>query len=102
MEKYNIKIEGSMLNNSPIGHIEYGVVPSLEDEKLLQELQKIQNSLEKTEPMVANALGELQQALKEQNKPKISNLLAQLSTGFAANVLSSLASLPLLHFLGIS
>ena len=101
MEKYHIKIEGSTLNHSQIGHIEYGAAPALADDAILQELQKIQGSLEKTEPMVANAVEELRQALKKQDKPKVSHLLAQLSTGFAANVLSGLASASLLHFLGI-
>lgn len=51
--------------------------------------------------MLANAISELQQAMKEQNKTKVSNLLSQLSTGFAANVLSNLASGALLRFIGI-
>lgn len=101
MEKYNIKIEGSTLNHSQVGHIEYGAAQSAADDAIIQELQKVQNALEKTEPMVANAVSELKQALKEQDKPRASKLIAQLSTGFAANVLSGLASAPLLRFLGI-
>ena len=101
MGKYNIKLEGSTLNHSQVGHIEYGTASAVGDDKIIQELQRVQNTLEKTEPMVASAVSELKQALKEQDKPKISKLITQLSTGFAANVLSGLASTSLLHFLGI-
>lgn len=102
MPDYHIKIEGSKFDHgSSVIHNEYGSQKDGVDDAILQELKKIQTFLENTEPMIANAVGELQKALKEQNKPKISGLITQLSTGFAANLLSNLASGSLLRFLGI-
>ncbi len=103
MPDYHIKIEGSKFDNgSAVVYNQYGGPERKENDAIMEELQKISASLAQTEPMVANAIRDLQQALKEKNQHKVSNLLAQLSTGFAANVLSNLASGSLLQFLGIS
>ena len=44
MGKYNIKIEGSTLNHSQVGHIEYGTASAVGDDKIIQELQRVQNT----------------------------------------------------------
>ncbi|WP_304432990.1 hypothetical protein [Acutalibacter muris] len=102
MQEYNIKVEKSFFDHgSSVVHHDYHNSQSETDEKLLQELAAISKSLENSEPMVANALKDLHQAIEESNKPKVSSMVAQLSTGFAASLLSTLASGPLLSFLGI-
>lgn len=53
------------------------------------------------EPMIADALARLEQAVCAQDRLKISSVVQQLSVETAANVLSSLASAGLKMFLGI-
>lgn len=102
MPEYHIEVKESFFDNgSSVVHQDYRNGQSEAEEKLLQELAAISKSLKNSEPMVANALNDLHQAIKESNKPKISSMIAQLSSGFAASLLSTLASGPLLSFLGI-
>lgn len=102
MSDYHINIRNSKFDNgSAVIYNQNGGLEYKEQNAIIEELQKIAEHLTRTEPMLANAISELQQAMKEQNKTKVSNLLSQLSTGFAANVLSNLASGALLRFIGI-
>lgn len=72
-----------------------------QDGAILQELEEIRHKLAATEPLVAESVAKLERAVRENNKPKISTIIQQLSTGFAATVLANLASPALLAFLGI-
>ena len=57
----------------------------------VQELRRIQEQLERTQPLIADALANLQEAIEKQDKPTISKVVGQLSSGFAVSVLSSAA-----------
>ena len=49
---------------------------------------------------MADAIAALEQAVKEQDRPRIAKIAQQLSVGTAASILSELASKGLLVFLG--
>ena len=101
MSDYYINIDHSVIDNGGcVIHNEYGTQTS-SDFELLTEIKQIATSIEETEPIIAKALEELQHAIEEQNKPKISNLAKELSTGTAASFIASIASAPLLRFLGL-
>lgn len=101
MSDYYINIDHSVIDNGGcVIHNEYGTQASLNFE-LLAEIKRIAASIEETEPIIAKALEELQHAIEEQNKPKISNLVKELSTGTVASFIASIASAPLLRFLGL-
>ena len=101
MSDYYINIDHSVIDNGGcVIHNEYGTQTS-SDFELLTEIKQIATSIEETEPIIAKALEELQHAIKEQNKPKISNLVKELSTGTVASFIASIASAPLLRFLGL-
>ena len=85
----------SVVKNIQIGGAE------THDGAILRELEEIRDKLAATEPLVAESVAKLEQAVRENNKPKISTIIQQLSTGFAATVLANLASPALLAFLGI-
>ena len=103
MTDYNITINNSVIDhNSCVVHAEQINTGSLEYDEILQELRKIQKCSEKIEPMIADKLSELQQAIIEQNKPKTSDIIRQLTTGAAASFLASVASRSLLAFLGLA
>ncbi len=66
-----------------------------------QEIVWVIERIEKTEPLIAKALNELQHAIEEQNKPKISTLIKELTTGTVASIIANYASAALKTFLGI-
>ena len=68
---------------------------------LLAEINSTIERIEKTEPLIAKALNELQHAIEEQNKPKISTLIKELTTGTVASIIANYASAALKTFLGI-
>ncbi len=100
---YHINIQNSTFNNgsSVVSEVHY---PSSTDElsELLRDLKIMQSRLENTEPLIANALYNLQQALEGQNKPKISKIIGQLTSKTVVSVLSAVATPRILSFLGIS
>lgn len=68
---------------------------------VVRELQAIQRQLESTEPMVAEAVKELRMAIEKQEHSKISDTVRKLTSGFAASVITNIASEGLLHYLGM-
>lgn len=106
MPNYHINISNSTFDHgsSVVSNRSSGISDIDEEgvEILLQELCKLQKDMERMEPLIANALSELQQAIKKQNNSKISDMKNQLSSGFASSVLSNIASALVLSFLGIS
>ena len=72
-----------------------------ENAQILSELRKTREQLEKTEPLIADAVAALEQAVQEKDKPKIGKLLANFSTGTAKAALVKVASDALLSWMGI-
>ena len=101
--EYKININGSTFDNgSSVVRNEFGTLgESYEMNKILQELQSIQKTLERTEPMVAGAISDLRQAIQINDNNRISNIVKNLSSGLAASVITKLASEGLLKWLGI-
>ena len=102
MDNYNIDINNSTFDrgSSVVKKVYEGAAVS-QDRAILRELQEIQHRLEKTEPMIADALSNLAQAIQAQDKPSISKFIHQLSNGTVKSLLSTIASKALLSFLGI-
>lgn len=98
-DNYSISITGSTIIDSTIGHAEY--YTDRDTEALIQELNILQEKLEESEPLLAQTLEALESALRGGNKKSIVQITGQLSKGFAASVLSNLASSALLKFLGL-
>ncbi len=97
---YNINVEGSHFDHgSCVVYNDYGQAAS--DQVLLAEINSTIERIEKTEPLIAKALNELQHAIEEQNKPKISTLIKELTTGTVASIIANYASAALKTFLGI-
>ena len=102
MDNYKIQVNNSTFDHgSSVVKEVYGGVATSQDVAILQELQKIQNQLKDTEPMIVDALSNLEQAIRNQDKPSISKFVRQLSSGVSASFLANLASGSLLSFLGI-
>lgn len=105
MPDYNIKISNTTFDHgSSVVHNEYhSATTSISQETaILQELQKIQKSIEHTEPFISDLLLELQHAIKKRDESKLSTIVRQLSTGVVKSVLTNIASKSLLAFLGIA
>lgn len=101
MINYNIEVNNSTFDNgSSVVNNSFLDSPKT-DAELLVQLRELQKCLEKTEPMIANALAELQNAIHTQNKSKISDSIKQLSSGFAASFLANVAGPLVLAYLGI-
>lgn len=101
---YNIKIHdvtidhgSSFINNGQMG----GVAADDDTAAILRELRGIREQLEKTEPIVAQAVAQLEDAVKAQDRLAVSKIARQLSTGFAASLFANLASGGLLTWLGM-
>lgn len=69
--------------------------------EILRELQRVRERLNATEPMIAKAVAELEKAVQSKDKPKISTLLADFSSGTAKAVIAAVASKKLLSWMGI-
>ena len=98
---YYIDIKDSTIENGVVINNEYIYEQCSIDKELLLEIQRLAASIEKTEPLIAKTLEELKNALEVQNKPRISTLITELSTGTIASFLANIASSSLLSFLGI-
>lgn len=104
MIKYNINVSCSTFDNgsSVVSNNFSNSAVTRADEELLAQLRELQSCLESTEPMISQVLAELQNAIRMQNKSKITDSIRQLSTGFAASFLANVASPLVLSYLGIS
>ena len=69
---------------------------------LLKDLEELKNNLENTEPLISDAVSNLQQAIKAQNKHNISKYIGQLTGKTIVSVLSGIATPRILSFLGLS
>jgi CHASE3 domain sensor protein len=98
---YNIKVINSNFIDGS-GVVINKTALSSDDREILYELKQLQGKLENVEPMISEKISELQVAIQNQDKPKITNIAKQLSSGFAASVLANAASPYILKFLGIS
>lgn len=103
MSEVNVTITDSTVTGTVIGvkkDTVYNATPS-QDEAILRELQSIQQSLERTEPMIADALKDLQTAIEKHDHPKISDTIRKLTSGSVASVIAKVASEGLLRYLGM-
>lgn len=73
-----------------------------EDAKILQELQRVREQLETTQPKIADALASLEEAVKAQDKPTIKKLLGKFAGETTKDVLTGIASTALLSWMGIA
>lgn len=104
MADYYFNFQNTTIDNGSSGihsFIAGNFQAASENPAALEELREICAKLEKTEPLMANAIANLEQAIREQDKPKISQIIQQLSIGTAASILADLASNRLLAFLGL-
>lgn len=105
MAEYFFDFKGAQIDNGSSGvhtFIAGNVQPAVaENQEILQELSVIRTKLKTTEPLLANAVENLEQAIREQDKPKISKIVGQLSVGTAASVLAEFANRGLRAFLGL-
>ena len=80
----------------------YYNAPTLQNnDAILKELQGIQQTLAQTEPMASRVVGELRDAIREHDQPKISSTIRDLTTGTIGSVIAELASAALKKFLGL-
>ncbi|MBR0281117.1 MAG: hypothetical protein IJQ81_05945 [Oscillibacter sp.] len=101
MSEVRVNINHSTVNGAVMGiNTTYNATPS-QDAEVLRELQSIRRSLEHTEPMIADAVKDLQAAIENQDHPKISDTIRKLTSGFAASVITKVASESLLRYLGM-
>lgn len=85
-------------NSSVVGTINENPLPASDPDAILEELREIRGKLESAQTL-SLAIEALESAIKEQNKPKISRVIGDLSKSFSSSLLSSLASESLLTFL---
>lgn len=105
MTDYTITIEHSTFDHgASVIYNDYNEKASGQSkpyDELCKEINGIKSSIEKTEPLIAKALQELQSAIERNDQPRISLLIKDLSKGTAASLLANIASSALLGFLGI-
>ena len=72
------------------------------DPAILQGLLDTQNRLANSETLIADAIGELREALVNKDEKTIQQKMKALTSGTAAEVLKKVASAVVLRFLGLS
>ena len=85
-------------NYGNIGHYVSGFTS--QDMAIVEELQGLRHRLTQTDPMIANAIESLEEAIREQNQTKLSKIVRDLMTGTVGSVISNLASAKLSQYLG--
>ena len=103
MADYYFNFQGARIDNGSSGihtFIAGDVQATPASDAIVTELREIHSKLEQSEPLLADAIAALEQAVKEQDRPRIAKIAQQLSVGTAASILSELASKGLLAFLG--
>ena len=91
---------GTALNN---GTINSSIMMSAKpDQTLLRELADAQSILSASESLIADALGELREAIVRKDEKSIARMFNALSTGTAADVLKKTAGPTVLRFLGLA
>ena len=94
--------ESNFYDRSAVIRNENHVTLSDKDAEILQELQRVREQLETTEPMIADALASLEEAVKAQDKPTTKKLLGKFAGGTTKAVLAGVASKALLSWMGIA
>ena len=92
---------GAVINNGTITNNEYNN-GSPSDPAILQGLLDTQNRLANSETLIADAIGELREALVNKDEKTIQQKMKALTSGTAAEVLKKVASAVVLRFLGLS
>lgn len=100
IEHLNIK-DSNFHDRAAVVYTENHAEPN-KDEAILRELQHVREQLANTEPMIADAVDVLEQAVKAQDKPKISESLRKFSSETVKAVMKTVASKALLAWMGIS
>ena len=104
MADYHFNFQGATIDNGSSGihtFVAGDVQAAPASDTIVTELRELRGKLEKSEPLLAAAVGNLEQAVRAQDKPTISKIVQQLSVGTAASVFASLASSGLMTFLGL-
>ena len=85
-----IQFEHNTFDHGSIGYkkTENYYSPQSADSDVLEELRKIQLSLEKTAPLIADALGELSTALKKHEQSRVDDIVKKLSGEVIVDVLA--------------
>ena len=104
MADYHFNFQGATIDNGSSGihtFIAGDVQAAPANDAIVTELREIHSKLEQSEPLLAAAVDNLEQAVRAQDKPTISKIVQQLSVGTAASVFANLASSGLMTFLGL-
>ena len=104
MADYYFNFQGARIDNGSSGihtFIAGDVQATPASDAIVTELREIRRKLEKSEPLLAAAVCNLEQAVRAQDKPTISKIVQQLSVGTAASVFANLSSNGLMTFLGL-
>lgn len=104
MADYHFNFQGATIDNGSSGihtFVAGDVQAAPANEAIVTELRELRMKVEKSEPLLAAAVGNLEKAVRAQDKPTISKIAQQLSVGTAASVFASLASSGLMTFLGL-
>ena len=104
MADYYFNFQGARIDNGSSGihtFIARDVQAAPANDAIVTELREIHSKLEQSEPLLAAAVDNLEQAVRAQDKPTISKIVQQLSVGTAASVFANLASSGLMTFLGL-
>ena len=104
MSEVTMSIKDSTVSGTIIGIKQdtYNAAVPDENAEILRELQRVRKQLETTEPMIADALATLEEAVKTQDKPTIKKLLGKFAGGTTKAVLAGVASKALLSWMGIA
>lgn len=99
--RYTTIVKGGTVNGH-VGHTEYHYSSAPQDnDAILKELQELQEKLKKTDRGIARMVGDLEEAVKKQDKPKVKEMIQDLTTGTIGAVIAELASATLKKFLGL-
>ena len=99
-DEFKIMVNGGEIGH--IGHTEYHNSSAPQNDPILAELQELQQKLKETDRGIARMVGDLQEAVKKQDKPKIREMIQDLTTGTIGAVIEGVASATLKTFFGLS
>lgn len=99
----SINVSGSSFDrgSSVIGSIHESGGMAEQSDAVLVELREIRERLSEADDL-SRAISSLEEAIRDQDKPKISKITKQLSANFSSSLLANLASGGLMAFLGIN
>lgn len=88
----NISFENVIFQDDSkgIGEINEGRVPREEDD-VLKKLETLRFELGRTDALI-EAIASLEQAIREQNKPKAKNIVQQLTSNFTSSLLANVVA----------